>query len=379
MKIAILTPWSISPDSVGGTERFVIDLAESLKLLGNDVDVYMLSGKEYTKKGVNYLNINLFNTEDTIDEYFLRKKFNNFSTNKSYENLAISIEKLVDFKKYDLIQINSQLFLKVCENKKRIFTIHTNPFEYKLDWGEKSFKCMLNIMRNESKYENTKFVTPSVYYSNEYGMLTGVKINYIPHAIDVSRLFSERKREEIIIELDIDLSKKIILLPSRLEPIQKQPMLFMKAFSMLDDSIKGKYSIVCTGADKQYLQYKQDIEQFCKENKIDIVITRFKDMADAFTIADVVALPSQSESFGYAALESLSLGIMTIMNNIPTFREVADGSLNSIFFNNSVDSLYEILNIKTSEKPVRKSQPNSWQDKYSLKKFGERYLDLYKK
>lgn len=379
MKIAILTPWSISPDSVGGTERFVIDLAESLKFLGNDVDVYMLSGKEYTKKGVNYLNINLFNTEDTINEYFLRKIFNNFSTNKSYNNIAISIEKLVDFKKYDLIQINSQLFLKVCENKKRVFTIHTNPFEYKLDWGDKSFSCMLNMMKNESEYENTKFVAPSIYYSKEYSMLTGVKINYIPHGIDVSRLASERKRESILKDLNIDLSKNIILLPSRLEPIQKQPMLFMKAFSKLNDFIKEKYTIVCTGADKQYLQYKQDIEQFCKENKIDIVITRFKDMADAFTIADVVALPSQSESFGYAALESLSLGIMTIMNNIPTFKEVSDGSLNSIFFNNSVDSLYEILNIKISKKTVRKSQPKSWREKYSLIKFGQRYLDLYKK
>lgn len=379
MKIAILTPWSISPDSVGGTERFVIDLAESLKFLGNDVDVYMLSGKAYTEKGVNYLNINLFDTEDTIDEYFLRNEFNNFSTNESYENLANSIEKLVDFKKYDLIQINSQLFLKVCEDKKRIFTIHTNPFEYKLDWGEKSFECMLSLMKDESKYEDTKFVTPSMHYSKEYSMLTGVNINYIPHAIDVSRLVGEKKKEDILKELNIELSKNIILLPSRLEPIQKQPMLFMKAFSMLDDSIKNKYTIVCTGADKQYLKYKADIEEFCSNNKIDIIITRFNDMADAFAIADVVALPSQSESFGYAALESLSLGIMTIMNNIPTFKEVADGSLNSIFFNNDADSLYEILNTMPEKNITRAHQPNSWQDKYSLIKFGQRYLNLYTK
>ncbi len=258
-------------------------------------------------------------------------------------------------------------------------SIHTNPFEYKLDWGEKSFKCMLNIMKNESKYENTKFVTPSMYYSNEYNILTGVKINYIPHAIDVSRLTSKRKKEDILKDLNIDLSKKIILLPSRLEPIQKQPMLFMKAFSILDDCIKEKYTIVCTGADKQYLKYKLDIEEFCKDNNICIVITRFKDMADAFTIADIVALPSQSESFGYAALESLSLGIITIMNSIPTFKEVADGSLNSIFFNNSVDSLYETLSMNITKKPQRKSQSNNWQDKYSLIKFGQRYLNLYKK
>lgn len=376
MKIAILTPWSISPDAVGGTERFVMDLAESFKLLGNFVDVYMLSGKGYVKNDINYLNINLFNTDDTIDEYFLRKKFDDFSTIESYENLAHKIEKLIDFEKYDLVQINSQLFLKICEKKKRIFTIHTNPFEYKLDFGEKSFDCMLKLMKFESKYEDTKFVIPSMYYSNEYNLLTGVKINYIPHAIDISRIINDRKRKEILDELNIDYSKKIILLPSRLEPVQKQPMLFMKAFSMLDDFTKNKFKIICTGADKQYLQYKNDIEKYCIKNNIDIMITRFKDMSDAFKIADIVVLPSQSESFGYAALESLSLGIMTIMNDIPTFKEIAGGSKNNYFFYNSIDSLYKLLNSSINKNLERISQPKNWQDKYSIIKFGLRYLNL---
>ena len=50
-----------------------MDLAESFKLFGNFVDVYMLSGKGYVKNDINYLSINLFNTDETIDEYFLNR------------------------------------------------------------------------------------------------------------------------------------------------------------------------------------------------------------------------------------------------------------------------------------------------------------------
>ena len=377
MKIAILTPWSISPNAVGGTERFVMDLAESFSNLGNQVDVYMLSGKDYSKDGINYKNMNLFNSDDIINEYFLREKFNNFSEASSYEKLAERINSLVDFEKYDLVQINSQLFLKVCRNNKRIFTIHTNPFEYRLDWGNDSFDCMLKIMSDESSLDKTKFVTPSEYYANEYNKLKGVKISFIPHAIDINRLLDDKNKDDILDELNIDKSKKIILLPSRLEPIQKQPMLFMKAFAMLDDDIREKYVVVCTGADKQYLQYKKDIEGFCRDNSISLLITRFEKMSDAYKVANVVALPSQSESFGYAALESLSLGILTIMNSIPTFKEVALGSDNHYFFDNSVESLYNVL-CSCLDNDERVKQPNEWCSKYSIVLFGQRYLDIFK-
>ena len=54
MNIALITPWYIDKNSIGGTERFTEDLAISLKELGNNVDIYMLSGKSYKSKGINY-------------------------------------------------------------------------------------------------------------------------------------------------------------------------------------------------------------------------------------------------------------------------------------------------------------------------------------
>lgn len=376
MKIAILSPWTVKPTSIGGTERFVIDLAESFINANYEVDVYMLSGDSYIKNKVNYISMNLFKDINEVDEYFLKSQFNQFNDEQCFENLAKKIENKISFDKYDLIQLNSQLFLKVAEEKTRIFTIHTNPFEYKLDWGEISFEIMLKLMYKESMMEKTYFVTPSKYYANLYKDLSNTNIYFIPHAIDVSRITSDNDRNQILDKMNIEQNKKIILLPSRLEPIQKQPMLFMKAFALLDDNIKSNYKVICTGKDKQYEQFMDDILNFCQKNNIDILIDRFDKMSDGYKVADIVMLPSKSESFGYSALEALSLGIVTILNNIPTYKEIVDGAKNYYLFDNSVESLNEVLKEVLINKIDRVNQTADWKNRYSTKLFCTRYSNL---
>lgn len=376
MKIAILSPWTVKPTSIGGTERFVIDLAESFINANNEVDVYMLSGDSYIKNKVNYISMNLFKDINEVDEYFLKSQFNQFNDEQSFENLAKKIEDKISFDKYDLIQLNSQLFLKVAEEKARIFTIHTNPFEYKLDWGEISFGIMLKLMYKESTMEKTYFATPSKYYANLYKDLSNTNIYFIPHTIDVSRITSDNDRNQILDKMNIEQNKKIILLPSRLEPIQKQPMLFMKAFALLDDNIKSNYKVICTGKDKQYEQFMDDILNFCQKNNIDILIDRFDKMSDGYKVADIVMLPSKSESFGYSALEALSLGIVTILNNIPTYKEIVVGAKNYYLFDNSVESLNEVLKEILIKKIDRVNQTEDWKNRYSTKLFCTRYSNL---
>ena len=69
MKVALLTPWFVSEKSVGGTERFVNDLAYSLIDNNYEVDVYMLSGKSYKHKNINY--ISLKNEQKNVLKYNL--------------------------------------------------------------------------------------------------------------------------------------------------------------------------------------------------------------------------------------------------------------------------------------------------------------------
>lgn len=376
MKIAILSPWTVRSNSVGGTERFVIDLAESFNNSGHEVDVYMLSGNNYCKNNINYISINLFGENRIVDEYFLKQEFNEFNSYESFKDLALRIDKSIPFEKYDLVHLNSQLFLEAGKNNKRIFTIHTNPFEYKLDWGEKSFSIMLDIMKDNYISTDTHFVAPSMYYANIYHELAGINIDFIPHAIDIERLNSLKSKESIYREMGIDLDKKLILLPSRLEPIQKQPMLFLKSFALQSDGVKNKFKIICTGADKQYEKFKNEIIDFCSINNIDISICRFDQMADGYKACDIVVLPSKSESFGYSALEAISLGIVTIINNIPTYMEIAEGAKNCYSFDNNVESLDYLLRNILGNSFDRVIQEKKWKDRYSMKLFCRKYLDL---
>lgn len=381
MKIAIVNTWSISPKAIGGTERFVMDLAEAFANNGNDVDVYMLSGNTHQQGKVNYININLFNMQGEADEYIVQKYFGNFETRESYLNLAKSLEAKINMDKYDIIQLNSLLFLDAWKDKKRIFTIHTNPFEYVLAWGEKSFEEAIRIMKEYKDSEDIKFVTPSKYYADEYSKLSKCNINFIPHAINTTRLNIDESKDYIYKYYNIDQNKVKIIVPQRLEPIQKQPQLVIEACSLLPDEIISKIEIVYSGLDKQYNKFVNALKQQAENSKLDIKILRFKYISELYKIADLCVLPSQSESFGYSALESLSLGIYTILNDIPTFNEIAHGNkYNCIFEKNSkIDLKNQILNCIKNNRYIRKVTPtNSWKRTYDIMTFEKNYMELIK-
>ncbi|MDO5557557.1 MAG: glycosyltransferase [Clostridia bacterium] len=379
MKIAIINTWSISNKAIGGTERFVMDLANSLIKEKNEVDVYMFSGKTHKENGVNYINIDLFNTDEEADEYIVQNYFGNFESEKSYINLAEKLQQKINIDKYDFIQLNSQLFLECWKNKKRIFTIHTNPFEYELAWGKESYSKMLEIMKKYKNSKNTFFVAPSKYYANEYKKLTDCDIKVIPHAIDIERLKTEKTKEEINLQYGLDYDKLKIVVPQRLEPQQKQPMLLLKACCLLKEEDKKRIQIIYTGLDKQYIKFVDTLKETAKDNNIDIKIIRFDYMSEAYKIADFTVLPSKSESFGYSALESLILGIPTILNDIPTFNEIAEDNENNYIFKKSdVENLKEkiYMIINNNKYLERKIPPNDWKNKYKLNEFVKSYLSL---
>lgn len=112
MKVAIINPWFISEESVGGTERFVQDLAGSLSKLGHSVDVYMLSGKSYRKNNVNYISITLFGSDVIADEYMITERFGKLDNIETYKKIAVELEKKINCDNYDFLQLNSHIFLK---------------------------------------------------------------------------------------------------------------------------------------------------------------------------------------------------------------------------------------------------------------------------
>jgi len=89
-------------------------------------------------------------------------------------------------------------------------------------------------------------------------------------------------------------------------------------------------------------------------------------MADAYAMADIVALPSRSESFGYAALEALHSQKPVIMNNIPPYKEIGKGNPNAYYFDQTSIAFAEALHNLLTKNIKGIPNPKSWQNRYSM-------------
>ena len=101
-------------------------------------------------------------------------------------------------------------------------------------------------------------------------------------------------------------------------------------------------------------------------------------MSEVYKVGDITVLPSRSESFGYSALESLTLGIYTILNDIPTFNEIIENNRFNYIYQNNVNQLKNKLS-EVINNDIYKDRilPNKeWQERYSLEKFEKSYIDL---
>ena len=148
----------------------------------------------------------------------------------------------------------------------------------------------------------------------------------------------------------------------------------------MSDEEKSRFEIIYTGLDKQYEKFVDSLKKKADENNISIKIIRFDYMAEAYKIADICVLPSRSESFGYSALESLSLGIYTILNDIPTFNEITEGNDYNYIFKNNKDELKDkILEIVKDKECIKRKIPSQkWQKQYDINTFESSYINIIK-
>lgn len=375
MNIAIINPWFIDKDSAGGTERFAEDLAISLHELGNHVDIYMLSGNSYIKNDINYISLNLFGDNIIANEYMIRNKFGIFDNEYTYLDFAKKIESLIDVSKYDFIQLNSNMFLKAWPNYKRIFTIHSNFSEFKILGTNKEFEFMIKLMKEQSCNEKTFFVCPSQYYTQMWKETIGDKVKYIPHGINKKRLNCSMSKNSLLEKYNLSKSKIKILLPSRLEMVQKRPDLILEALNLLSNS-KNNFQIIFTGIDKQYENNMKKLSDISEKYKIDSRFIMFDSISEGYKLADIICVPSSSESFGYSALESIYLKKITILSNIPTYREFSKES-NAIIFGNTKEELASTINSVIRFKNIKIKDNSIFETKYSMKNFANNYMRVF--
>lgn len=371
MNIAIVSPWAISKSSVGGTERFTIDLATQLKKQGNSVEVFTLSGSSSLIDGIRYTSLDLLGGYRVVNEYDLQTFAANDEGEGFYRKWAKYLETKIDVRKFDAIQLNSLLFIDAWQDKPRLFTIHTNPFEYELDWGKKRFNCVSKKLQDKLPAQ-TLLIAPSEHYAKSFSELFQRNVITVPHAIDLSRLSGGFKKHPK------DATKLTVLLPSRIEFEQKRPQIVFQGISLLPISLRKTISIIASGKDLQYQDNCQKLEQIAGNSGFEAHFMKFESMSEAYAAADIVVLPSKSESFGYAALESLSLGIPTIMNSLPTFKEIGKGNQNAYYFKETPEAFADCF-VKLAQDLRRSHISPEWSDRYDIGLWGKTYQKLAQK
>lgn len=378
MRIAIVSPWAVRATSVGGTERYIIDLAEGLVRHGHVVTVWMLSGVDADTNGVAYRSFDINGDGTTATEYDLRRALGDFSKEQSFDDLAAFVESKLPAHNFDVCHINSLLFLKAWPQAKRIFTIHTNPYEYQLDWGKPGYELVTKLLTSEASRPHTRCTVPSRHYAELFSQLTGVTMTSIPHAIEPSRLQSPLTASVLRQKYNLHPDKRIVLLPSRLELDQKRPQIAVAALTELPADDIAQLQVVSTGIDDQYAESRHTLQALADAANLEIHFIRFDGMADAYAMADYVGLPSQSESFGYSALESLTLCKPTIVNRIPTFEEIADGNPYAHLFDGDIASFRSVFIglLHGDGDTMPQSVPATWAQRYDMEAWIGQYQTM---
>lgn len=376
--VLIVSLWPIDENSIGGTEKYVLDLASGLVKNGYSVTVLMMSGRKYELNGIKFVPLNINSSAIRANEYSIKDDFFHKFDESALKRFAKIINDNFDFGDYNLIHFNSLLFFCVdTSGKKRVFTIHENPMEFAQNWGKNSLKTMVSVINKDER--QFCVVIPSVFYKDVFSKKISVPVSVIPHSINFDFLKKRGNRGEIIRRLGLSENKFTILFPSRLELIQKRPQLGLMAIKSIRKRIP-QAQIILAGVDDQYRSNKDYLVKMMKGSGIDINFINFpiNEMGDAYEIADLVMLPSRYESFGYAAVESLVMEKKTVLSNIPTFRELSKG--NDYAFMAKINTPKGIADtILKAVKSKIKTNAERWVTKYSRDNWIKEYINLYER
>ena len=389
MDICLHTFWDVNHNFIGGTERFLIELSKELSLLGYNpfivcsgdnsekiiqgIPVYGVVPKYYKKSFMKY-------GEAKVD--FLRENFSNgLSYNEGLKKLSRYVEYQISQFKSDIVHLNSFPSASFFSSKSPVIvTNHENEKESNAIWGDKFFENFKSIFYCNSSTLKNHFAlaVPSKYYAQEYSSKFGVEIKGINQGVNLSTFRKKASQKSLS-----KINKLNILLPSRLEPIQKGHDIALEACKIILDK-KVDVNMIFTGVRQDNQETIKRLRSHAKNIGIlnNITIKSFYDINDAYMIADIIISPERYCSYGLSISESLSLGKPTVLSNIPTYVEIAKGFSHAYFFksgskNDLAEKILDALKNVSSKKNLH--DMIRFRKKYDLRECAKKYSELYLK
>ncbi len=363
MRIALLSVWSLSDTAIGGTERFVLDLARLLAT-EHDVTILSLGTVDIADDRIHTQSLSIV---PVLNEHTLSA----FIDEGGLATLEMQLRAIIVRGAFDVVHANSLLFAGMLPGIPVVHTVHTNAEEFRASFPPHIASLILARVRDDT---TATYIVPSAFSRASFASLTGKDASLIAHAFRprIERGDSAALRATY----DIPERDVVLCVPARLEPQQKGQDILLAALRSIASALPS-FTVVLGGRDEQYRENARELRASSPE--LHLVIEGFADAGDMYSLADVVILPSRTESFGYAALESGMLGLLTFVSDIPPFREIATGNPRIIPFTNDASSLARTL---VEHRDLLQSRsiappPPAWARRYAEATMRDRYLACY--
>jgi N-acetyl-alpha-D-glucosaminyl L-malate synthase BshA len=153
----------------------------------------------------------------------------------------------------------------------------------------------------------------------------------------------------------------------------------MRIFAKVNAAIPSKLILVGDGPDRYHC------ERLCRElNLFDQVIFlgKVRDTSHVLEMVDVFLLPSETESFGLAALEAMAVGVPVISSNTGGIPEVNIHGYSGFLSNvGDIDDMAKntLELLKPENHPTFKKQAKLRSEEFSLARILPMYEELYRK
>ena len=337
MRVCLHMLWSLEPNFIGGTERFVVELAKELKILGlspfvlctGPNDRGIVEGVEVVRAIPKRYHSALSAHGAAKADFFQSEIFSKKPWDDGLKALGEFVEEQISFVDYDILHFNAFTSAAMINpaDAPVIVTNHENAYETDRLWGAGFFDWFGGEVlkrRTELHNHHSRF-TPSHHYAAEYSKLFGLKISGVKLGVRLDGFPPTRNERSF--------HATRILLPSRFDPEQKGHDILVDAADMLSAS-GHDFSITFSGVRRDYVD---GVSSFREEMRTRpsyklMRFQAFKDINEAYDTCDIVVSPERSCSYGLSVSEALAKGVTTVLSDIPTYREVASGNHNAYYF-----------------------------------------------
>lgn len=386
MNICLHTIWEIEEGFIGGTERFLIELSKELKNFGanpiivctgqkgdtniDGIHVHRCIDPRYTYSYQKYSGMNL--------DFILNEIIGQNYTTDSLQRLADFVLYQISSVKADVYHLNSfASAAKLQPFAPTIVTNHENNLEYDFYWGEGFYNHLASLIKSKKTHlqKYFKLITPSLYYAKQFSKDFSIDIDYVHLGVCLENFPTRIKK------ISKNYAKIEVLLPSRFSTYQKGHDIALQAARILkDQDIPTRFTFSGARSD-----YSKEIEKFwamATELKIgDIVrVKKYIDIQDAYNECDLVISPERYCSYGLSISEALSLGIPTVLNAIPTYKEIASGYGTAYFFDeNSPSDLAAKIIIASNSSHKKQAALDSirFRIQYDMRECAKKYIGIY--